>query len=161
HVAAQVAGERRAGTLEQLRTTPLDPLSLVCGLILGAPSRIYLLCVGPLALHIGCGLAGVVPLDTLVETLVGLLSGGVASCLVGFLVALAPRHDSGGALLAAAVAALLGICGLVANVIVADREAVRWGFFHPAGGLSAALLSHAGLWRSMVSAPWGMYRYED
>ncbi|MGZ3430161.1 MAG: hypothetical protein ACXVCV_26095, partial [Polyangia bacterium] len=51
-VAAAVANERRAGTLDQLRTTPLSPLALAAGMIVGVPARLYLLCAGPLALHV-------------------------------------------------------------------------------------------------------------
>src|SRR5688572_2037603 len=50
-VTATVAEERRQGTLDQLRTTPLSPLALLGGLVIGAPARLYLLCAGPLALH--------------------------------------------------------------------------------------------------------------
>src|SRR4051812_39227484 len=64
-VAATVAGERRAGTLDQLRTTPLSPLQLAAGMFVGAPARLYLLCAGPLAIHVAAGLFGVISFDTL------------------------------------------------------------------------------------------------
>src|SRR6185437_12720636 len=103
-VAATVASERRAGTLDQLRSTPLSPLALLCGLALGAPVRLYLLCLGPLLFHIGCGLTGVIPLYTLVATLVVLATGAVASTLVAVIIALAPRQETGGPFVALGVA---------------------------------------------------------
>src|SRR5258706_3747080 len=54
-VAAAVAAERRAGTLDQLRTTPLSPLGLTAGIVVGAPAKLYLLLAGPLALHVLAG----------------------------------------------------------------------------------------------------------
>src|SRR3954451_4781356 len=82
-VAATVAGERRTGTLDQLRTTPLDPLALVAGLIIGAPARFYILCAGPMALHVAAALTGLVPLDTFLATMVTFTVGGLACTLLG------------------------------------------------------------------------------
>src|SRR5262249_2848073 len=36
-LAAVVASERRGGTLDQLRTTPIEPFGLLSGLLLGVP----------------------------------------------------------------------------------------------------------------------------
>ena len=108
-VAAAVANERRVGTLDQLRTTPLSPLALAAGMIVGVPARLYLLCAGPLALHVIACVAGPLPLSTLVASLAVLGGGHAASCALGLCVALAPRQESGGAFAALGVAALLGV----------------------------------------------------
>jgi hypothetical protein len=158
-VAATVASERRSGTLDQLRTTPLDPLGLATGLMVGAPARIWLLGVGPLALHVACGLCGVIPIDTLAASLAVLLVGGLGASLVGLVAALAPRQESGGAFLALGVAALLGVSGLVAIALAHDVEASRWAFLHPAGALDAAFLQHDGLWRRMTTGEWSLERF--
>jgi hypothetical protein len=159
-VAATVAGERRTGTLDQLRSTPLDPLGLVAGLVVGAPARIYLLCAGPLALHVACGLTGVIPAETLVQSLAVFAVGGLGSALVGLVVALAPRQESGGAFLALGVAALLGVSGLVALAFAHDTSTAGWAFLHPAGALDAAFLQHDGLWRRLSTSEWSLRRYE-
>ena len=160
-VAATVAGERRAGTLDQLRSTPLDPLGLVAGLVVGAPAKIYLLCVGPLALHVACGLTGVIHADTLAQSLVVLAVGGLGAALLGLVVALAPRQESGGAFLALGLAALLGVSGLVALAFAHDRSTVGWAFLHPAGALDAAYLQHDGLWRRLTTGEWSLSRFES
>ena len=49
-VASQVAEERRSGTLDLLRTAPISPTALAAGFLAGAPSSLYLLGAGPLAL---------------------------------------------------------------------------------------------------------------
>lgn len=159
-VAATVAGERRAGTLDQLRTTPLSPLGLVAGLVVGAPARIYLLCVGPLALHVACGLTGVVAADTLAQSLVILFVGGLGAALLGLVVALAPRQESGGAFIALGVAALLGVSGLVALMFSHDQGTANWAFLHPAGALDATFLQHDGLWRRLSTSPWSLPRFD-
>lgn len=160
-IAAQVAAERRSGTLDQLRTTPLDPLALVAGFVFAAPARLYLLAVGPLALHVFAGLSGRMPLDTLVATLVTLAVGTVVSALLGLLVALAPRQDSGGALVALGVAGLLGGAGLIAALFVTERILMRWAFLHPAGALHASMLAHDGLWRHLAVSPWRLGRFAE
>jgi hypothetical protein len=160
-VAATVAAERRAGTLDQLRTTPLDPLALLCGLVIGAPARFYLLCAGPLALHVVAGVTGVIPLETLLSTLVTLGVGGVACMLLALVLALAPRQDTGGAFIALGVAALLGISGFVAICLAQDRSAVNWAFLHPAGALNAAMLSHDGLWRHLSIGYYSLDKFDN
>jgi hypothetical protein len=111
-VASAVAAERRSGTLDQLRTTPLSPLGLATGIVVGAPAKLYLLCAGPLALHVVAGLSGAIPVESLVASLCVLACGGLASALFGLAVALAPRQETGGALSALAVAGALGTLGL-------------------------------------------------
>ncbi len=160
-VSATVAGERRAGTLDQLRTTPLSPLQLAAGLVVGAPARLYLLCVGPLAIHLCAGLFGVIPLDTLVATLVVLAVGGMTSAIIGLCVALSPKQETGGAFVALAVAAFLGAAGLVASTMAAEDGSIRWAFMHPAGALQAAMLQHDGLWRRLFVSSWRFERFAD
>ncbi len=159
-VAATVAAERRAGTLDQLRTTPLDPLALLCGLVVGAPARFYILCAGPLALHVFAGLTGTIPLETLGATLVTLGAGGAACILLALVVALAPRQETGGAFVALGVAALLGISAFVAITLGHDRSAVNWAFLHPAGALNASMLAHDGLWRHLSVGYYSLDKFD-
>jgi hypothetical protein len=159
-VAATVANERRNGTLDQLRTTPQSPLALACGLVVGAPARLWLLGVGPLAIHVGAALVGPVPLATLVQSLAVIAVGGAAACSIGLAVALAPRQESGGAFAALGVAGvMLGLASLAMG-FAADREAVIWAFVHPAGALDAVMLNYDGLWRRMLLGPLTS-RFED
>ena len=154
-VAAAVANERRAGTLDQLRTTPLSPLALAAGMVVGVPARLYLLCAGPLVLHVVAALAGPLPLQTALSSLAVLGAGSVASCALGLCVALAPRQESGGTFAALGVAALLGVFAFMTGVFAGDRHMVAWSFLHPAGALDAVMLQQHGLWRRMVVGPWG------
>ncbi len=154
-VAASVANERRAGTLDQLRTPPLSPLALAVGTVVGVPARLYLLCAGPLALHVVASLAGPAPLSTLISSLAVLAAGTAASCALARGVALAPRQESGGTFAALGVAALLGLAGFVTSLFAADHHLVAWSFLHPAGALDAVMLAPHGLWRRMVVGPWG------
>jgi hypothetical protein len=160
-VAATVAGERRAGTLDQLRTTPLQPIELAAGLVVGAPARLYLLCAGPLAIHLAAGLEGLVPLDTMIETLVVLALGGLVSAVIALCVALAPKQETSGAFVALGVAALLGAAGLIASTMAMEDGSVRWAFLHPAGALQAAMLQHDGLWRRLFVSSWRLERFGD
>lgn len=160
-VAAAVAAERRAGTLDQLRTTPLSPLALACGIVVGAPARIYLLLLGPLALHVACGLGGVIPLDGLVGSVAVLATGGIASVLFGLAVALAPRQETGGAFVALGVAAVLGLGAVLGCTFATDNHLVGWAFLHPGGGLDAAMLQHDGLWRRLAVSSWRLDRFDD
>ena len=154
-VAAAVANERRAGTLDQLRTTPLSPLALAAGMIVGVPARLYLLCAGPLALHVLAVLPGPMALETLPASLAVLAAGTAASCALGLVVALAPRQESGGTFAALGVAALLGISAFTTSLFAGDRHLVAWSYLHPAGALDAVMLAPHGLWRRMVVGPWG------
>jgi len=154
-VAATVANERRQGTLDQLRTTPLSPLAHAAGMIVGVPARLYLLCVGPLALHVVASLAGAQPFTTLVGSLAVLAAGTAASCALGLCVALAPRQEAGGTFAALGVAALLGIFAFTTAAFACDRHMVAWSFLHPAGALDAVMLGQHGLWHRMVVGPFG------
>lgn len=158
--AAQVAAERRAGTLDQLRTTPLSPLGLLGGIVVGAPAKIYLLASGPLALHVVCGLCGVVPLDSLLASLAVLATGALASVLLGVTVALAPRQETGGALAALAVAGLLGVGAILSHAFALHASHVGWAYLHPGGGLSAALLQHDGMWRRLSVSRWDLSSFQ-
>jgi hypothetical protein len=154
-VAAAVANERRAGTLDQLRTTPLSPLALATGMIVGVPARLYLLCAGPLLLHVLAAIAGPLPLTTLVASLAVLGAGTAASCTLGLCVALAPRQESGGTFAALGVAALLGVFAFTTSLFACDHHMIAWSYLHPAGALDAVMLAPHGLWRRMVVGPWG------
>jgi hypothetical protein len=160
-VAATVASERRSGTLDQLRTTPLDPLSLVMGFVVGAPARFYLLCSGPLALHVVCGLTGVIPLGTMIASLVTLAIGTLACCMVGLAFALAPQNDTGGPFISLGVAGVLGLTGFIAAAMATERDASHWAFAHPAGALNAVMLAHDGLWRAISIGPWSLDKFSE
>ncbi len=160
-VAATVASERRSGTLDQLRTTPLDPLSLVMGFIIGAPARFYLLCAGPLALHVVCGLTGVIPVGTMIASVVTLAVGTLACTMVGLALSLAPQQDTGGPFISLGVAGLLGFTGFIAAAMSTERDASHWAFIHPAGALNAVMLAHDGLWRAISIGPWSLDKFAE
>jgi hypothetical protein len=153
-VAASLAGERRAGTLDQLRTTPAPPLGLLLGMIVGAPLRLYLLCAGPLALHVVAAFTGRVPLSVLVGSLLVLVAGAALAVLFGAVLALAPQRDSGGALLAVAAAGLSGFAGILTTGMGTGSSSARWAFLHPGGALSSLMLSFDGLWQRMMLSQW-------
>jgi hypothetical protein len=154
-VAASVANERRAGTLDQLRTTPLSPLGLAVGMVVGVPARLYLLCLGPLAIHVAAALVGALPLAVLVQSLAVLAAGTAASCALGLCVALAPRQESGGTFAALGVAALLALFGFITGAFATDRHMVGWAYLHPAGAFDAVMMQSPGLWRRMAVGAWG------
>lgn len=160
-VAAAVASERRAGTLDQLRATPLAAGALLGGLIAGAPARIYFMCVGPLAFHVACGVLGIVAPTTLVATLAVLATGTLASVLLGLAAGLAPRHDASGTWVALCVAGALGLGGLITGMLALTQEGSRWAFFHPAGALAAAVIEHDGLGRRLLVSTWNLARFQD
>jgi hypothetical protein len=160
-VAAVVASERRGGTLDQLRTTPIEPLGLLAGLLFGVPARLYLLCAAPVALHVLCGLTGVIHFETMIATLVTLGTGGLFCTVLASVVALAPRQDSGGTFVALAVAAFLCGSGILTMVLVSERSGIHWAFMHPAGALQAELISHDGLWRSLLTDWWNRERFAE
>jgi hypothetical protein len=160
-VAATVAGERRAGTLDQLRTTPLTPLQLAAGMFVGAPARLYLLLLGPLAIHVAAGITGAISLEALLQTILALALGGLTSAVIGLCVALAPKQEGGGAFVALGVAALLGAAATTASSMACDPTSVRWAFLHPAGAMQAAMLQHDGLWRRLFVSSWRIERFSD
>jgi hypothetical protein len=116
---------------------------------------LYLLCAGPLALHVVATIAGPLPLATLIASLAVLAAGTLASCTLGLCVALAPRQESGGAFAALGVAALLAVSSLTTSAFASDHHMVAWSFLHPAGALDAVMVSPPGLWRRMVFGAWG------
>jgi hypothetical protein len=148
-VAATVGQERRAGTLDQLRTTPLSPVGLALGFVLGGPTKLYLLCAGPLGLHVVASLLGVVPLATLPASLVLLALGTVTSCLLALAAALATRQEAGG-LQALVLAAGLGALFLTAGAMAAGMPTAKWAGIHPAGALSGLMAGAPSLWQRMV-----------
>jgi hypothetical protein len=156
-----VAQERRAGTLDQLRTTPAPPLGLLFGLAFGAPARLYLLAAGPLGLHVLSGLCGTIPLESMLGSTAVLLVGGAALSLIAAALALVPQRDHGGSLLALGVAGLFGFTAFLAMVFAQERTAVSWAFLHPAGALHATMLGHDGLWRRLFVSYWGLTRFEE
>jgi hypothetical protein len=160
-VAAVVASERRGGTLDQLRTTPIEPLGLLAGLLFGVPARLYLLCAGPVALHVLCGLTGVIHFDTMIASLATLGTGGLFCTVLALVVALAPRQDSGGTFVALAVAAFLFGSGILTMALVGERSGIHWAFMHPAGALQAELVSHEGLWRALLSHWWNRDKFAE
>src|SRR5688572_24300556 len=74
-VAAQVAEERRSGTLDLLRTAPVSARALTAGFLAGAPGPVYLLCVAPLGLHVAAGLLGAYPASVLPLSLLVVVAG--------------------------------------------------------------------------------------
>ena len=160
-VVAQVVAERRAGTLDQLRTTPIPPLGLVLGILVGGPARVYLLLIGPLALHVAAGLGGAIHLDTLVTTLLVFAAGGAASLTLALAAALAPRQEAGGGLLAVVVALVLGVLCVMAFVLPGERLPAGWAFVHPASAIDAALLEHDGIWRRLFHSLWDWSAFRD
>jgi hypothetical protein len=152
-VAASVANERRAGTLDQLRTTPQPPLALALGFIAGAPARVWLLGLGPLSLHLVAALSGNISLSTFVQSTLVIAVGGATTCALALCVALAPRQESGGAFAALGVAGCMFGLSMMTMVFADDRQLVDWAFIHPAGALNAVMLGDGGLWRRMSLGP--------
>jgi hypothetical protein len=160
-VTIAIASERRAGTLDQLRTTPTSPFELATAFVLGVPARIYVLLLGPLALHVVASLSGVLPTSDLLRSLLVLGSGGLFLTTLGLVVGLAPMRDGGGALAALCLAALSATAALMCLTMVWDREAVAWSFLHPAGGLFATLVEHPGTWREHFFEGWDLEKFTN
>src|SRR5260370_1221551 len=76
-------------------------------------------------------------------------------------VAVAPRQESGGALVALGVAGLLGFLAFVACALSSEPHSAGWAFLHPGGALDAAMLQHDGLWRRLSSSSWRIERFEE
>jgi hypothetical protein len=157
-IAAQIALERRGGTLEQLRTTPVPPIGLVVGLMVGPPARLLVVLVGPFALHVLVSVLGIVPLSVLAGSTVVLVAGAIGAATIGLCAALAPRQDGGSGLLALGVAGALLFSAFVASVLVMEGGgSVSWGILHPVGALQALYLGFNGPWRNDMI---GAYRLE-
>lgn len=155
-VATTVAGEQRSGTLEQLRTTPIQPLGLLLGLVLGAPARLYLLCAGPLALHLACSLAGHTPPEVVIGPVVVMAVGGLAFSLTGAAIGLAQSRERG-AMLTLGLAGFFAGSGLLACALAQHPDSARWSFLHPAGAVYAQLLTSSELWQHVVGGSWSWY----
>jgi hypothetical protein len=160
-VVVAVTSERRAGTLDQLRTTPTSPFELAAAFVIGAPARIYVLLLGPLALHVLASLSGLLSVPDLLRSLLVLGTGGLFLATIGLVVGLAPMRDGGGGAMAAlGLAGASGIAGLIC-VFLTDRDTVAWSFLHPAGGLRAALAEHPGIWRAAFYSSWQLERFTE
>jgi hypothetical protein len=158
-IASSVAGEQRSGTLEQLRTTPLRPLGLLLGLVLGAPARLYLICVGPLLLHLVAGLLGGTPLHAVLMPVLVLAVGGLAFGLVGAAVGLTQRGR--GAMVTLGLAAISAITALW-SAAIAHSALARWAFLHPWGAVHAQMLSESELYRQITMGSYtAHYRFTD
>ncbi len=153
-VTAQLSAERRNGTLDQLRTTPLSPLGLLIGFVVGVPLRIYLLCAGPMALHVIAVVTGHIPVEVFLSTTMVLITGAAFCVTFGATLALAPQRDGAGALLAVLTAGVLGIGAFIGVGMSSSPPSAFWAYLHPAGALSSAMLSHHGLWQQLILSPW-------
>jgi hypothetical protein len=152
-VASQVAEERRSGTLDLLRTAPLSPTALAAGFLVGAPASMYLLCAGPLALHLGAGLIGAIPLPVVVHSLFLIPLGAAAAMLLAMLLAVSVGREGGGAA-PLLVAGLLGIGTLATVGMASGPDLLPWAFVHPAGALAALYQTFDGPYRQAFSSPW-------
>ncbi len=134
-VSAQVAEERRQGTLDLLRTAPLSPTALTAGFLLGAPGTLYLLCAGPLALHVLAGLMGAYPIAYLPITLLLFAFGSMATMLFAVVASMAIGREGGG-VSPMLVGGMLAMAALVSTSMAGSHESLPWAFLHPAGGLA-------------------------
>jgi hypothetical protein len=155
-VAAQVGEERRSGTLDLLRTAPLSPTMLAFGFIGGAPSALYLLSTGPLALHVVAGLLGHYPLSVLPESLVVLGLGSLTLMLLAMLASLTITREGGGGATPMLVAGGLGIAAIIASSLASDTPTAAWAFMHPAGALSEIYARFSGPYASAFTNDWRM-----
>jgi hypothetical protein len=159
-VAAAIAEERRAGTLDQLRTTPLAPSSLLAGFVLGGPARWCVLAAGPLLLHLGCAIAGTASPSAALASTAALLAGSLLCALVGASAALAPQNDNNGPMTAVAVAGFTCVTGLVGTLLlVGDADFARWAFAHPAAAVQAAMLAGSPEWSHILLSRWKLSEY--
>lgn len=159
-VTVAVAGERKQGTLEQLRTAPLSPLALVMGFVVGTPARVYLWLSVPLVLHVGYGFVGGISLWAALTSLLPLVIGSFALSLLGVLFALGSRRPSGGALPGLVMAGSVGALGLFGLAIVhnVERQPMAWSFLHPAAATQAVLLGEESVWRHLFVRYWRLER---
>lgn len=162
-VTVAVAGERKHGTLEQLRTAPLSPLALVLGFVLGGPARVYLWLVVPMLLHVAYGLGGGLTPFAMVASLAPLVVGSFALSLLGVLAALGTRRASAGALPGLVMAGLVGSAGLLGLAVVSniERHPIGWAFAHPGAASLAALIGEDSVWRHLFVSHWRIERLND
>ena len=152
-VAAMVAEERRNGTLDLLRTAPLSPTALASGFLVGAPAALYLLCAGPLALHVAAGLLGRYPLPLLFVSLVTVALGALVAMALAIVLSASLGRDGGGAS-PLVVAGLLAVGALIAVVMASAPDVMGWAFLHPAGALAVLYQSFDGPYREAFSSTW-------
>lgn len=152
--AAQVGEERRSGTLDLLRTAPLSPNQLVAGFLLGAPTSLYLLLAGPLAVHLAAGIAGVLPHGFLLGSLVLLVSGTAFMMLLSVLAALSIGREAPGGAASLGIAGVLGVFALVTMGLASDPFSATWAHLHPAGAMSVLYHSTDGPYRDALGSSW-------
>lgn len=152
-VASQVAEERRSGTLDLLRTAPISPTALAAGFLAGAPSSLYLLCAGPLALHVLAGLLGCYPIAVLPVSLLIIGLGSAITMLIAMLLAVSVGRDGGGAA-PLIVAGLSTFATFVTVGMASAPDVMPWALVHPAGALAALYHSFDGPFRAAFSSPW-------
>jgi len=152
-VAAQVAEERRAGTLDLLRTAPLTPTALTAGVLVGAPGSLYLLLLGPLGIHVTACALGVVPLSVLPQSLLILGLGAMMVMLGAVLLASAVGREGGGAA-PLLVAGSLAVGAFVAVAMATGPDSMPWASCHPAGALAVLYETFPGPFLAAFSSPW-------
>lgn len=136
-VAAQVGEERRAGTLDLLRTAPLSPTMLAAGFVVGAPGGVYLLSAGPLALHCVATLFGRVPVTSSIEAVLLLGVGSVMLTLASMLTSLTLARSSNAGAAPMMIVGLLAIAALMSVGMASGEGSSAWAFVHPAGALAS------------------------
>ncbi len=134
--AAQVGEERRSGTLDLLRTAPLSANQLVAGFLVGAPTSLYLLLSGPLALHVAAGIFGALPLSLVLGSTVLLFSGAAFLMLLSVLAALSIGREAPGGAATLGMAGVMGLFALVTLGFAAEPFSATWAHLHPAGAMS-------------------------
>jgi hypothetical protein len=152
-VAANVGEERRSGTLDLLRTAPLSPTMLTLGFLSGAPGGLFVLLLGPLALHCIAGVLGVYPLVALPQSLFILSTGSFALMLVAMLAALTVGREGGGAM-PLLVGASMALGAIITTGISCDASGITWAFVHPAGALAALYAQYPGVHQQMFVSEW-------
>ncbi len=153
-IAAQLGAERRSGTLEQLRSSPASATALVGGFVLGAPMRVYLMLLGPLAYHVTYGLLGGLSLHALLGSVLVLGLGSVGLSTLGVAAALGPRKSDVSAMQPLALATTLGFSGLIALGLSSTFESGPTGLalIHPLGALGATLFGDDNIFRHVFAA---------
>lgn len=149
-VAAQVGEERRAGTLDLLRTAPLSPTQLAAGFLVGAPGSVYLLTAGPLALHCMATLLGRVPPTAFVESMLLLSIGGVMLMLVSMMVTLTIARGSNAGAAPMMIIGLLTMGALIAVGMASVESSSAWAFAHPAGAIASVYEQFPGPFQDAV-----------
>jgi len=148
-VATTLAGERQSGTLDQLRSTPVPAPALLAGIVFGVPLRVYLVLVGPLALHLLIGVTGAVPLTASLSSSALLAVGALGSAVFAALFALVGGQRRGGPLLPLLAVAALALIAFVSIVLAFGHDTKAWSFLHPAGAINATYLGASPVWHYM------------